>query len=57
MRKKIFLALKIFVSVFLIVFLFKQADTNKVLEIMRSMDITLFLFAISLYALSQIVSA
>lgn len=57
MRKKIFLALKIFVSVFLLVFLFKQADTNKVLEIMRSMDITLFLFAISLYALSQIVSA
>src|SRR3990167_7166455 len=57
MRKKIFLALKVFVSVFLLVFLFKQADTNKVLEIMRSMDITLFLFAISLYALSQIVSA
>lgn len=57
MKRNIFLTLKVFVSVSLLVFLFKKADINNVLEIMSSMDIALFIFAIFLYALSQIISA
>jgi len=55
-RKLIFLALKILVSISLLIFLFRKADIGNVWLLMQSMDFLLFMFVVFLYAVSQLIS-
>src|SRR3990167_11073066 len=56
MKKNIFLALKILISISLLIFLFKRANIGNVWDVMRSMDFMIFIVVVFLYTVSQIVS-
>ena len=56
MKKIIFLALKILISISLLIFLFKRANIGNVWDVMRSMDFMIFIVVVFLYTVSQIVS-
>ncbi|MDP2681341.1 MAG: lysylphosphatidylglycerol synthase transmembrane domain-containing protein [Deltaproteobacteria bacterium] len=56
MKKIIFLTLKIFISVALLVFLFRKADMGNVWTIMQSINFPMFAAVALLYAISQIIS-
>src|SRR3990170_1991177 len=56
MKRYIFLIIKIFVSIALLIFLFKKADMGNVWAIMQSMNFLILAAVALLYAVSQIIS-